>query len=235
MGVANLETIYPIYYLASTLTSYNTLYGRAVPVAYAHCVLPAISLGYILPTLAQWYAGILHNEASHRLVSEVAPSISVLLAKSLSTIYIWLKTRHTDSTKLQRKERTDLEVENELALYNKAEVPPLYFSYLLTFGTSALLHVGSMMSGSTRPQNLSSYILKSLLGTGKSGIIPSASLIAHLAYTTWDMRTLGYITSTDALKSVLMASASTVFLGFGATYSAFWGWRENKLASLARP
>ncbi|KAK7413086.1 hypothetical protein QQX98_008034 [Neonectria punicea] len=74
-------------------------------------------------------------------------------------------------------------------------------------------------------------ILDQLGCYGAIGVVGTA---ASNLYSVWDLRRLGYIRSSQAVKAAVSVVVGEALVGSGATWAGLWYWREDKIAHITR-
>lgn len=219
----------PVYYLISLYTSSRLLYtrtsGRAVPTSAARAILPALVLGYILPTLLMFLR--YESAATHQnFVAFWQPS----------PVYVSL-IAYAISSFLSRFDTSDIYDR----VFQLKDVTPLRITYGVAFTFTALSHIATLI-----------YILSnaSLSLANVFANLPSPDAMFHetgsvFDFFKWDMtlflactalwslysifelRSNGYIATVQAVRAALAAVAAQVVVGPAAAYIGVWAWREE--------
>lgn len=236
-----------LYYLAAIFTASNSVIERHVPVAVSKAVLPAVCLGYILPTIMM-FLPFQDDTIWERLIVFWQPTPALVAAL---TILIAAGIRLYESSKHAHKDKYTATVDQAKDWYNKRDLAALKTTYAFVFASSALLHVSIVLYAWTDSRlslagifcNLPSPFVSdwgitdlaeaTLIFFKYDLVFSSIPLLVFLLHTIWDIRKLGYITTSTALETVLAVLVGQVVVGPPATYAGLWYWRETVLADLS--
>ncbi|EOA85623.1 hypothetical protein ACJQWK_10553 [Exserohilum turcicum] len=226
--------IAPLYYLISIYTSSQHVYvrniGRPVPVSVAISLLPALCIGYILPTALM--LSRYDDTATHQNMTALwqpSPIFVSVLTYAFSSIL----------ARIDRKDAYD-------ELFQLKDVTPLRVTYGVTFAITALSHVYTLI-----------YIFSnaSLSLAEVFFNLPSPDSMAREAhpmfdffkwdmtlffactalwslYSIFELRRNGYITTLQAVSAALVAAAAQVVVGPSAAYIGVWAWREEAIINV---
>ncbi|KLJ12311.1 hypothetical protein EMPG_12625 [Blastomyces silverae] len=217
----------PLYYAAYMLTSSSMNYwwpvSRQIPTSYAKALLPALLLGYLLPTILCSY-----HEYSAIYVNIILNLLSTLYAKA-----------YPDSSRTPPADK------------HMPDLPFLTRVYHLIFSVAALAHIFTL-SAALAPRYPGISIadifippttgnLQLLLSVPESrirtlalvdfGVFWTATMV-WCALAMWDMNRVGRarVNMGVAVGAVVMG---TVAVGPGATAAAVWCWREERMARVS--
>ncbi|KAI9745064.1 MAG: hypothetical protein M1818_001342 [Claussenomyces sp. TS43310] len=228
----------PLYYIAYTWVSDSEPYWwplkRLVPAYYAKSLLPAIGIGYVLPTVLMFMpwkdpATIQNFEALWQPSPMFVPLLTVIFA----LIYSWRNPQKDHLTPLASDEPEDL--------------PYLKRIYIVTGILGVMLHLGVMIQllTSTDPEHtLSSVFVPDFraeaktLGEGLRSLFMAdfwGFYVASYVWccsAVWDLKRVGRtnVHTGKASAGILLAN---FILGPGATMSGLWYWRETAMARTA--
>lgn len=250
------------YYLFSILTTpgFNTVVDKQVPISVSKAVLPAMVLGYILPTILM-FMPFQDDTVSEKFIAfwQFSPAVfAVLSSLFAATIKASDDRQERRQGILEGKTEDEIVIKKALRTYDNVEVDPLKSTYTFVFFTSALVHVTSVLyswieSGKSLTSVVSSFIgldagIQNLFSSSWDAAEPAqnslalfkldmlysaAPLVIFLMYTIWDIRKRGYVTTAAAQKAAVGVVAGSVLVGPAATYAGLWYWRESVLAGLA--
>ncbi|CAI4212079.1 unnamed protein product [Parascedosporium putredinis] len=135
-----------------------------------------------------------------------------------------------------------------------ADAPALKFAYDYVFVLQAIAHAVAMYAYMRRgnavaftdfsslPQILASNIsswsgVASTLSNlfNRDGVWSAAVIATSNLYTIWDLRRLGYTSTSSAIKTTLKVALGQVLVGPSATWALLWRWREQTLLRLSVP
>ncbi|KAL1853095.1 hypothetical protein Daus18300_011923 [Diaporthe australafricana] len=219
----------PFYFLLSVYTTRRNVYartaGRPIPSHTAKVLLPALCLGYVIPTVLMF----LPHEDSITQQNAIAfwqPSPVYV------SLLVWVGSKALDALKAPKP--LDLEI------FEKKDVSYLQSGYAFCFFATAITHICTFLYAGLSPSVSIHQSLFSLPGFDAidiSGfwkwdmVLCFGSVMVWLLYSVFELRRFGYITTSTALKAVGSTLASGVLVGPGATYAGVWAWRESVIAS----
>jgi len=226
----------PLYYVAFTWISDSEPYwwplNREVPDYYAKSLLPAITIGYVVPTVLMFIPWKDPNTIQiFEALWQPSPMFVPLLTVIFSIIY-----------KLRKPK--GVQHESPSASEEFQDLPELKRIYLVTGLLGVALHVYTLSKILTSSDP--SFTLKSvfwpdfraepkMLGEGIRSLFMADFWAFYLASyvwlcsAVWDMKRVGRTTVDVAKASAAILLASFV-IGPGATMSAVWYWREVIMA-----
>lgn len=239
----------------------NSVVDRQVPVSVSKAVLPAICLGYILPT-ALIFLPFQNDFISERLIAfwQFSPVIFAILA----FLFAASLKAHDDRKALlqgiqEGKTKNEIIVDQALEVYDNSELNSLKATYAFVFSASALVHVTVVLYSWIDSGKSITTILASFMGLdasmpnpfsgGWDAVGPAESaltifkfdmlfsavpLLVFLLYTVWDIRKKGYITTPTAQKVAVAVITGQILVGPAATYAGLWYWRESVIAGLSQ-
>ncbi|OGM44898.1 FAD binding domain protein [Aspergillus bombycis] len=243
MQVQGIGRIAPLYAILSSLYAHESIPGRAVPREVAISLIPAVTLGFVLPTIMV-FASTSNLEAWQHWVAlwQFAPPLVSVMTAVLSAGF-----------KRSRLIRDVPQEEGEaFEHYKTHDVPLLKQVYTYAVAVQSTVHIATMAYAWSHP-NIA--IGKAFFGlpnpfraewniTTISGQIATffrydavtalAGYVGGNLYSIWDLRRLGYIQTRTAVKAALAVIAGQFMIGPGATWAALWSWREDAIAGLAK-
>ncbi|KAH8661730.1 FAD binding domain-containing protein [Ilyonectria robusta] len=234
--LVGIGKIAPLYFLITLWTSSGSIYtrptGRPIPSLVAKALLPALCIGYVLPTalmliqygdsvaqqnaIAFWQASTLYvpvlTWTSYRIFQQVAPT------KSLD----W-------------------------ELFENKDLPYLQAGYAFTFFTCAITHICTLVYAYNSPTvSLSKAIFSHLtfasFDFGDDIIkfwkwdmfLYLVTVVIWCFYSVYELRRLGYVSTRTVLVAGATALAAQVVVGPAATYAGLWYWREGVIAGMSK-
>ncbi|KAH8899052.1 FAD binding domain protein [Thozetella sp. PMI_491] len=232
----------PIYSILSAFFAHELPTGRFVEPEAAISLAPALTLGYVLPTvLMALPTPNLTSWKTWAIMSQFSPLLVCVLTYGLSSILrLWKQSGKSEEEKRQAS----------LDRYKGQDVPIIKSTYTYAFILQATAHLAlliyayqhpdisvvRMLFGLVEPSRLGQYIS----GTGShlaftykhDMVIAAGSWLLSNLYAVWDLRRLGYIKTRDMLFPMLGVVLGQAVVGPGATWTALWYWRENVIANL---
>ncbi|KAF4545414.1 FAD binding domain containing protein [Lasiodiplodia theobromae] len=214
----------PIYYLVSVFTSshraYEHLSGRPVPEAVAKAIVPAVVLGYAIPTALMFLpygsAAVVQNAIA---TWQPAPVLACALVWALAHL---LGSSHRGG--------------GPLAMYSKRETEHLRSAYLTTFVVAAIVHAAVFVYLVVDPDMSFRQAVRFVLPPPHGRISSQDDFDSAMSnfWRIWSMRRRGYISTAQAGRAVAAVVCGQVLVGPGATYAGLWYWRENCLSALSK-
>ncbi|KAJ3952413.1 hypothetical protein N0V92_011160 [Colletotrichum tropicale] len=222
----------PFYFLLSVYTTSRSVYarttGRPVPSHVAKVILPALCLGYAIPTALMFLP---HEDAvtQQNAIAFWQPFpvyVSLLAWAGSKVVYAMKPTKTLDWEALENK-----------------DLPYLQSGYAFCFFATAITHISTFLYAGL---NASVSISESFFGLPPwdamtiagfwkyDMVLCFASIAVWLLYSVFEMRRFGYITTSAALKAVGLTLAGSVLVGPAATYAGVWAWRESVIASYGK-
>ena len=241
MQVQGIARAAPLHAILSAFFGLGIPTGRQVPLPVAQSLIPAITLGFIIPTImvllptprvAAW--------EKWSAIWQFAPVLFNVLAAITAKV---LKKRDA----VKKPEQSE-----EMERYTNKDVSSLKAVYTYAFAVQAAVHVSTLAYGWSHPDvsisqtffNLSSHSeqkqpvpdLAAKLATffRYDMIFGVIGYLGSQLYSIWDLRRLGYVKTTEAVKAALAVASGQFLVGPGATWAGLWYWREDKLGSVAQ-
>lgn len=226
----------PLYYSAYTFISDAEPYwwplSREVPIHHAKALLPAILIGYAVPTVLMFTPW-----KSPTTIQNFAAlwQVSPMLVPMLTVIFGMIYTR----LNVQKGTPKPREADEEFA-----DVPYLKRVYVVVFVLGSMLHVGviSQIWWSADPElTMASVFSPDFSATAKSlGEGLRALFMADFwafwiasyvwcASSVWDLKRVGRTNAHVGKASALIFLANFV-VGPGAAMAGTWYWRESAMA-----
>ncbi|KAF7562282.1 hypothetical protein G7046_g1870 [Stylonectria norvegica] len=225
----------PLASLLSASLAFDAPAGRFVTPQVARSLVPALTLGYVLPSLL--ILGLPENVSGSSRWSSIAYLAFPVLMITLPAISrSWSKTKDTDSA-------------SYLDRYKSLDVAILRFAYEFTSAIQATIHVAiliyCMQSGilSTAVLEVSRLYGSNESGKGNySGLlslftsnipVTVLGIVTQNLYSIWDLRRAGFITTWVMAKTMACLTATVIMFGPGAAWAGLWSWRESIISSLS--
>ncbi|KAI1800760.1 putative monooxygenase [Daldinia bambusicola] len=243
MQLTGIGRVGPAHAILSILFTHELPTGRAIPVSVAKSLVPAITLGYVLPTVLALSPipdfGRWQNLLA--LWTFTPPLFNVLTSAFSAGLERW-----------QRGEKSaeEYEEEHRYDRYETTDVPILKSVYTYAFAVQATVHIATLSYAWMHPGisiaktffglpnpftpswNLNGIFAELATFFKYDMVFAVTSFVCSNLYSIWDLRRLGYIKTTEAVKAGLAVIAGQFVVGSGATWAGLWKWREEKLASL---
>ncbi|RYP49832.1 hypothetical protein DL768_004524 [Monosporascus sp. mg162] len=244
MQVQGIGRMAPLYAILNSFLTHESPTGRFVFPEVVRSLIPAITLGYVIPTVMV-FAPTPNVRAWQNWVAiwQFAPVLFNVFARIFSIGLQKWKRGCQSPTKSE---------ERGLDRYETHDVPLLKSVYTYAFAIQAMAHITSLAYAWHHPSlsiRNTFFSLPNLLRADWSLPSPEAKLavffkydmlfavisfVGSNLYSIWDLRRLGYIKTKEAVKAALSVVAGQFLVGSGATWAGLWYWREGKIASLSR-
>lgn len=243
MQLKGIAYIAPIHALVQAFQNSISPTGRFVPVEVAEVLLPALTLGYAIPTALMLARGT-DTAARQDLTAiwQFSPVIFSTLTALFSTGRRWWRRRA-----LPKSETAD----ERFKAYKAEDMSPLKTTYTCSIALQAASHIATLAYCSLSPSisianmffgvpsplnnewNLPNIASQAAVFLKYDLGIASCAWAASGLYSIWDLRRLGYIRTQDAVKAALGAVMGQFLIGPGATRTGLAYWRETILARTA--
>ncbi|KAI1463889.1 uncharacterized protein F4812DRAFT_444839 [Daldinia caldariorum] len=223
--------IAPLYYLAYVVTSRDDAYffqGRELSAGRAVSLLPAVIIGYLIPTVAVYYPW---DDAKRAQYLTALWQPAPIIVSVLISVFSFLVPSSSPT-----------------AVAKNGDVKHLKRVYLTAGLVAAIAHVGLLYTCLTSddPRLSLSYVFlpnratwKDSMGLGLHYIFQVDFLGAFGSTLFWCwlvtydvLRILGKPTATDLIKAVLGIAFATVVAGPGTTIILVWNWVEDRLVMI---
>ena len=241
MQVQGIARIAPLYAIVTAFFGFESPPGRSVPLPVAQSLVPAITLGFVIPTIMVLFpTPRIAAWEKWSAIWQFAPVLFNALAAVTAKV---LKKRHAPQESQQSE---------EMERYTNKDVSSLKAIYTYAFAVQAAVHVSTLAYGWSHP-DVSIFQTFFKLSSHSEQKWPVPDLAAKLAtffrydmtfgvigylgsqlYSIWDLRRLGYVKTSEAVKAALAVAGGQFLVGPGATWAGLWYWREDKLASVAQ-
>lgn len=245
MLLCGLSGIVPIHAILSSWNSFTTPVNRFIPVGVVNALVPALTVGYILPAIAMctFPANSHGNEAYSGLWKFPPLSFSALTATTSFVVAWW-------QCKQQSTAEPKASLQLELERYKNHDVPRLRSVYEYAFAIQATTHIATLAYSYSLGLLFFSpkFTLSSVFngnwtwGTSLNAnasfqldiVLAGLSILGYNLYAVWDLRRAGYITNNRAGEASLVVVIGSVVFGPGATWAGLWSWRESVIADLSK-
>lgn len=219
----------------------------------ARALLPAVGLGYVLPTvfmlLPLWSSpGIWLDFTT---LWQVAP----VLAGPLAAIFVSLARSCHAAFGSGKGEEASADPDREI--YRNRDLPHLLTAYSALGYAAAALHVSALVYALATPAVSLFRAFFDVpcwpwldgaatweVGMGDHDAVAvlfkwdllgfAAALLVWCLFNVFEMRRVGYVTTPAAWRAAAAVAASLVLVGPGAMYAGTWYWREKTIAGLSK-
>jgi hypothetical protein len=225
LGIAQVA---PLYFILTLLTSDNPIYqrtsGRIVDSAIAKAAMPALGLGFIIPSVLMFVPFSPGVWPAKIAILRLAPIAVGPLAAFIAG-------------RIRSREGPQEPDPHQLKMFENGDLPWLQASYAAVFLVTGVFHIWTMASilSSSRLSVMSVFWTNVVSDFFKWDLaIYAACLAIWCVQSVFDMRRMGYITSSTTWMAAMAVTASTVAVGPASTYSGLWFWRERTIARLSK-
>jgi hypothetical protein len=245
MLLCGLSGVAPIHAILSSWNSFTTPVDRFVPIGVVKTLVPALTAGYILPTIM---ICVLPADSHSREASsgfwQFPPLLFSAFTATTSFVVSWWQRKKQSTA--ESKESLQLELER----YQHRDVPILKSVYEYAFAIQATAHIATLTYSSSLGLPFFSldftlpYAFNSdwTLGTSLNAdasfqldiILAGLSILGYNLYAVWDLRRAGYIRTNRAVEAFLAIMIGNFVFGPGATWAGLWTWRESVIADLSK-
>ncbi|KAF4439565.1 FAD binding domain protein [Fusarium austroafricanum] len=239
MQVQGIARAAPIYAILTSLFGFENGPSRAVPLQVAQSLIPAITIGFLIPTIMMLLpTPKIHAWQNWCALWQFAPLLFNLLVTGISA----------GIKKWKCEEKRDGKV--DMSRYETKDVSTLQSVYMLAFAVQALAHITSLAYGWSHPDvslfdtflglpnifqaewSLSSVAVQIATFFKYDMAIGVLGYLGSQLYSIWDLRRLGYIRTSEVVIAGIAILAGQVIVGPGATWAGLWYWRERKIATV---
>lgn len=241
MQIQGIAIISPVYAVLSALLSTPIPTRRFVNLEVTRALMPAVILGYILPTIL-----VIADVSSMAELTTWVPRVyqfAPMLVCSLTVSFAYLDRIWSFRHDTQRDQG-----QSEVECYKAQDVPNLKSAYLFAFALQAIAHATLLVYAHNEPSiiTVSQVVLQSFWNSNRKFMDQATELFStDLAitfitwfisniYSIWDLRRFGYITTQDGLICALSVVVGQLLVGPGATWAGLWYWREGVIVGLQR-
>ncbi|KAJ5952743.1 uncharacterized protein N7479_011156 [Penicillium vulpinum] len=230
--------IAPLYFVSSTFISSGMSYfspsTRTLPESTARAILPALALGFIVPTIMLFFplADSLNMRQIFIALWQPAPIYVVILTQIFSRVIKSIGSStpvKTDSSAAEGKFDSD--------------IPHLQTLYAVAGGVSACFHVAFLLSWAALGTNFitkvfipsDAFAQVTTLADGvfvffqNDFLLVAAATLLWCLVSVWDLHRIGVsnVSWQMALAGLILGSMA---IGPGATAAAVWYWREEVMS-----
>lgn len=241
MQLQGIGRIAPLHAILSAFSSVCGPADGAIPLEVAQSLVPAVTLGFIVPTIMA-LAPNPNKTAWHAWLGlwQFAPPLVNILTYGISTgLRKWNRSQDVKKRDC-RKDGHDQDVQTLGSVYTFA------------FAVQATAHIATLAYGWHHPGiNLASTFFKLPNPFKADWRLPNlaaqlatffrydmalavAAYVGGNLWSIWTLHRQGYIKTREALKAALGVVAGQPFVGPGATWAGLWYWRECKIAGIAQ-
>lgn len=229
-----------LFSFSSVLFSSQSITQRPVSPGVAQSIVPGVILGYGLPTIAALLP-TKHVEIRRYVggIWRASPLICLAVTRGLAAALV-RPSRHTttEAEKSRNEEKPiDYASDSELQPYTNKDVAPLKLAHFSAFAACVAVPIASKLASGACDyvfQNWAESSLAQVLPFAQhTGVISAASSLVYSLYSAWELRSLGFVRTQDAVFGGLASLAILSLAGPGAVIAGVSYWREHVIASLS--
>ncbi|CAH0028043.1 unnamed protein product [Clonostachys rhizophaga] len=242
MQVQGIARVAPFHAILSAFFWSEGPVERTIPLEVAKSLVPAVTLGFVIPTVMALLPTPNQAAGNHWLgLWQFAPPLVNLFTYLISK-----------GLKKWNESREGVEKKDELDADPAQDLPILKSVYTYAFAIQATAHITTLAYGSSYP-GLSLVKTFFNLPNPFSANWKFPSLGAELAtffrydmvlgvtgyvgsnlLSIWNLRRQGFIKTHEAVRVALCVAVGQFLVGPGATWAGLWYWREDKIAGIAK-
>ncbi|KAM0363037.1 hypothetical protein ACHAPK_011296 [Fusarium culmorum] len=235
-GPASMPTLFS---LSSVLLSTPCITKRAVNKTIASSIVPGIALGYIAPTLGALLAPTTKYMPQLDLIWRAHPVLCIALTRGIAALRAGRdnKGRSDKSEKNGEKKPINFISDDELQKYNGADVPTLKWIHGSAFAASIILPLVAKLASNADVNifgNAADTILPMMGSVPAISFINAASSLIYCLYSAWQLRSLGFIKTQQALLGGFASVTAMGLAGPGAAIAGMSYWRESVISDLGK-
>ncbi|QPC74549.1 hypothetical protein HYE68_005301 [Fusarium pseudograminearum] len=235
-GPASMPTLFS---LSSVLLSTPCITNRAVNTKVASSIVPGIALGYIAPTLGALLAPGTKYMPQLDLIWRAHPVLCIALTRGIAALRAGRdnKGRSDESEKASEKKPIDFISDDELQLYSGADVSTLKWIHGSAFAASIILPLAAKLASNAGVNILgnSAVTMLPMMGSVPAiSTINAASTLVYCLYSAWQLRSLGFVKTQQAVIGGFASVTALGLAGPGAAIAGMSYWRESVISDLGK-
>ncbi|KAH7033741.1 FAD binding domain protein [Microdochium trichocladiopsis] len=226
LGISRVVLLYAIAMTTSPLL--NPAH-RAIQPAAVKSILPALLLGYIIPSIVM-VSQLGDGVAVPTTLWHFAPAMF-----SLGTAIIWKTTALLRNHREVASKVSDGNDDQNLDRYRDLELPILNATYIAAFLALSSTHTWALVNASFSSSGPAVFGINVLVNQFPIFDLTRAlpAILLFELYTVYEMRRLGQITTITAIRAACLVLLAQILVGPGASWIGLWFWRENTIAGLS--
>lgn len=222
--VWGLSRTAPFFAALGVLQGYELPTGRSVKPDIAKAILPALALGYVVPTILKLTLPTSNGTGWQDLNTlwKVSPVTVCCLISAFAAAV-------PGDTSRQVKDKQHLPHQN-------TDVAILKSVYTCAFLVQATIHIAAFAYAYYHPDISVAGTFLNLLSptTWSHSDIATIACSTNNLYSIWNLRRQGYIRSGDAIKAAVALCVGQLVVGPGAAWAGLAFWREDVIAGIKR-
>ncbi|KAH6887442.1 FAD binding domain protein, partial [Thelonectria olida] len=223
----------PLLALLTASLPFDAPAGRFVSHDVGKSLVPALTCGYIFPTLFMLASSAISGGVYESTgLLQMVPLFLPISMAAFSSVFKWCQR------KIQK---------SYLDRYSASDVPVLQFAYGFAFAIQATAHLSTLSYYLYFHPEMCDAILLGLSPPIESGMglqllscfprsdvtLTIATITVYSLYAVWDLRRSGYMTTRDTIMASLCVTLGQVTVGPGATWAGLWSYREGVISGLS--
>ncbi|RKL28325.1 hypothetical protein BFJ72_g12556 [Fusarium proliferatum] len=222
----------PLFCLSSVLFSTKSTVHRPVDPKVAKSIVPGVLLGYVVPTVAALLP-IRDAKLRHYVgaVWQAYPLLCAVFTRGLAAVRTKMTNGGQPEAETKVEERPiNYAPPSELQMYTNEDVAPLEVSHGCSL---ALCLAAPFLAKSVSTDGTLSAISQVVPFGTNAGVISAASGLAYSLYAVWELRSLGFVQTKQAVLGGLACVGALGLAGPGAMIAGIDYWREHVISSLS--
>ncbi|KPM40526.1 hypothetical protein AK830_g6053 [Neonectria ditissima] len=233
LQVLGVSRAVPLIALVTASLPFDAPAGRFIQPEVGKCLVPALVLGYIFPTILM-LAPFAIGDDWKKWAGVVPFLFSALTVMLPSFLKLWTVKKDTISTPYLNR-------------YKASDVASLQFTYGFAFAFQAAAHWATLLFACTYAEGLSATVLDLFVSEGNNGtlqrflsmgisdvLLTTLVVTIHNFYFVWDLRRAGYTANRETFWALLSIIAGQILAGPGAAWAGLWSWREIIVSGLSK-
>ncbi|KAI1072894.1 hypothetical protein LB507_008933 [Fusarium sp. FIESC RH6] len=223
-----------VFNLLSVLFSSPSITQRPVRTNVAKSIVPGMVLGYMVPTLGAFLIQDTKHVHQLGLVWRAHPLLCVVFTRGLAALRAGrVKNVVCREPKHNEEKPLDFITDHEVEMYKGEDVPILKSVHGSAFAACILLPIIMKFVSSVDASRFD--LTMPMLGSVPMiGAINAASSVIYCSYSAWQLRSLGFVKTREALIGGLASLAALGLAGPGAAVAAVSYWRESVVSGLVQ-
>ncbi|KAL6918696.1 hypothetical protein FSST1_002722 [Fusarium sambucinum] len=238
-SLAGPTSIPTLFSLSSILFSSPSITQRPVSTKVAKSIVPGMVLGYVAPTVGALLVQDTNYVHQLGLIWRAHPLLCVAFTRGIAALRSGSdeKMRCNEPEKNNDKKPLDFISDQELEMYNGADVPILKSVHGFAFATSIVLPLALKLAsnvGAHVPGSQVDAVLPMMGSVSTISAINATSSLVYCIYSAWQLRSLGFVKTQQALIGGVASLAVLGLSGPGAAIAGVFYWRESVISGLAK-
>jgi len=235
-GPTSLPTFFSLF---SVLFSSPSIIQRPVRTNIAKSIVPGMVLSYIVPTLGAFLIQDANYAPQLGLIWRAHPLLCVAFTRGIAALRTGRdKKAGRNETKHNNEEKPlDFITNHELEMYEGEDVPVLKSVHGSAFAACIFLPLATKFVsnvGAHVPESRFDLILPMFGSVPMIGAINATSSLVYCFYSAWQLRSLGFVKTREALIGGLASLAALGLAGPGAAIAVVSYWRESVISGLGK-